>query len=88
MNPYTSNGHKTVCAESMQEAALIFAKRKARKAYGRHGDVRICRMGLHSQDMRLTEFSAFIGTTRGNETTGHDVSFTVYSATVIGFEIR
>lgn len=35
-------------------------------------------MGSYAQDLSFAEFSAFIGTTKGNETIGHNVSFTVY----------
>ena len=64
----------------MREAAAIFAARMARKFYGSKGYCRSCVMGSYSQDGSLAEFSAFIGYTTGrNETTGHNVSFTVYA---------
>jgi hypothetical protein len=81
MNTYKSNGHRDVTAESMKEAAQIFADRKARKAYGKGGYARTCTLGSWSQDNSLGEFSAFIGYSTGrNETTGGNAYFTVYSA--------
>ena len=77
---YISNGFRSVQAETMKEAAAIFAKRAARKTYGSRGDVRTCNVGSYSQDGTLAEFSAFVGLTRGNETTGHNIQFTVRTA--------
>ena len=81
MNKYTSNGFKSVKAESMTEAANIFANRAARRKYGKSGYSRTCTMGSYAQDGSLAEFSAFIGYTTGqNETTGNNINFTVYRA--------
>lgn len=75
---YTSNGFRSVTAESMMQAAHIFAHRAARKRYGRRAYSRTCIMSAHAQDGRLAEFSAFIGYTTGrNETTGNNIHFTV-----------
>ena len=79
MNTYTTNGCKSVTAESMKEAAQIFAQRMARKEFGKRGGCRTCTIEAYAQDGRLAEFSAFIGITRGHETTGHNVNFTVYA---------
>jgi len=63
----------------MRDAAEMFANRAARRAYGRRGYARTCTEGAHSQDYTLAEYSAFIGYTTGpNETTGHNVQFTVH----------
>jgi hypothetical protein len=61
----------------MKEAAAIFAARLARREFGKRGEARTCTIGSYSQDGTLGEFSAFIGLTKGNETTGRNVSFTV-----------
>lgn len=72
---YSSRGFRSVLAESMKEAAFIFARRLARKEFGKRGDVRTCELGSWAHC--LGEFSAFIGITKGAETTGHNVNFTV-----------
>lgn len=78
---YVSSGFRSVTTESIREAAEIFANRAARKSYGKRGYARTCNMSAHAQDMRLAEFSAFIGYTTGkNETTGHNINFTVHRA--------
>ena len=75
---YTCNGFRPVEAESIREAASIFANRAARRAFGRSGYARTCQIQAHARDMSFAEFSAFIGYTTGrNETTGHNVQFTV-----------
>ena len=78
MNSYHTHGRKPVLAETFTDAGRIFARREARDLYGPSGDCRTCRMGGYSTDGSAAEFSAFIGRTRGNETTGHNVLFTVY----------
>lgn len=80
MKKYTTSGCKAVKAESMNEAAEIFAGRMARKAYGRGGYCRTCTKTSWAQDGSLGEFSAFIGyNTSIRETTGHNINFTVYA---------
>lgn len=55
MKKYTCNGFNSVSAESINDAANIFANRAA-------------------------EYSAFIGRTTGpNETSGHNINFTVFA---------
>lgn len=79
MNKYKqcSSDSPAVRAERMPEAARVFAQRIARKFYGRNADVRTCNENSHSQDGSYAEYSAFIGITRNNATTGHNVSFSV-----------
>lgn len=80
MRKYTANGFKSVMAERITEAAQVFANRAARREFGRKGYCRTCTQGAYSQDGRLAEYSAFIGYTTGrNETTGHNINFTVYA---------
>lgn len=64
----------------MAEAAQIFANRAARRYYGRRAYARTCNCTAWSQDNTLREFSAFIGYSTGqNETTGSNVTFTVFA---------
>jgi hypothetical protein len=78
MNKYTTSGRRAVKAESMKAAAEVFANRAARDKFGRSGYCRTCTLGSWSQDNTLGEFSAFIGRSTGrNETTGHNINFTV-----------
>jgi hypothetical protein len=63
----------------MSSAAEVFANRAAREKFGRSGYCRTCALQSWSQDNTLGEFSAFIGYSTGrDETTGHNVNFTVY----------
>ncbi len=79
MNKYTCNEFKGVTAESIKEAAKIFATRAAKRKYGRAAYCRTCTMGSYAEDGRLAEFSAFIGYTTGqNETSGNNINFTVH----------
>ena len=75
---YRCEKHTPIIAETIKDAARIFANRKARAEFGVKGEARTCEIGAYAQDGRLAEFSAFIGITRGNETTGRNVHFTVY----------
>ena len=78
MNKYTTSGFRPVRAETMKEAAEIFAGRAARKAFGKKGYVRICNLESYSQDNTLGEYNAFIGYRTGQgETTGVNERFTV-----------
>jgi len=74
---FTSSGLRAVFADGLGEAAAIFAARLARKSYGARGDVRALSVSSYAADNTLAEYSAFIGLTRGHETTGHNVNFTV-----------
>jgi hypothetical protein len=79
MSTYLSPGHKSIAADSMQEAAQIFADRKARKIFGKSGYCRTCLLGSWSQNGEMGEFSAFIGYSTGaNETAGINVNFSVF----------
>lgn len=85
MNTYTSPGYRAVRADTMHDAAEIFAGREARKRYGKSGYVRTCNQQAHAADGSLAEYDAFIGYTpagkhnRGN-TVGNNIRLTVYLA--------
>ena len=80
MKNYTCSGFRAVKAESMRDAAEIFATRQARRDYAKKGYTRTLNLEAHSQDNTLAEWSAFIGYSTGrNETTGHNFRFTVYA---------
>ncbi len=75
---YSTNGCRSVQAESMRVAAETFATRMARREFGRQGYARTCNLTSWSQDGSLGEYHAFIGYRTGqHETTGRDVQFTV-----------
>jgi len=75
---YHCNGFRSVRAEGILDAAEVFAKRAARRAFGRRGIVRTLNEESWTKDFSLIEFSAFIGYASGhNQTTGHNVRFTV-----------
>jgi len=79
VNTFTCSGFQSVKADTITAAAEIFAKRAARKKYGRSGYCRTIREDAYAQDGRLSEFSAFIGYKTGPcETSGSSISFTVY----------
>lgn len=81
MRKYTCTGFKSVLAESLTSAAWLFAYRAAKRRYGRSGYCRTCVQQAYAEDMRLAEYSAFIGTTTDrNETTGHNIMFTVHAS--------
>lgn len=78
MTLFHCSGHRSVRAEGILEAAEVFAKRAARRAFGRRGIVRVLREDSYAPDYSLIEFEAFIGYASGqNETTGRNVRFTV-----------
>ena len=77
---FTSSGLRAVFADGLGEAAAIFAARLARKSYGSRGNVRTLNVSSYASDNSLAEYSAFIGLTRGGETTGHTVNFTVFQS--------
>lgn len=79
MNRYTSNGMRAVMAETMADAAEIFANRSARKEFGRRGYARTCTQNSYAKEGSLAEYNAFIGVRSGQgETSGHNIMFTVY----------
>ena len=78
MTLFHCNGFRSVRAEGILEAAEVFAKRAARRAFGRRGIVRVIREDSYAPDYSLIEFEAFIGYPSGhNQTTGRNVRFTV-----------
>jgi hypothetical protein len=75
---YISAGMRAVTAESMRDAAEIFATRLARKSYGRSAYARTLNLNSWSQDNTVGEWESFVGYRTGmHETTGHNVRFTV-----------
>lgn len=78
MNLYACSGFKSVRADSIRDAAEIFARRAARRAFGRRGIVRTMVEDSYTRNLSIVEFAAFIGYSTGrNETTGHNIRFTV-----------
>jgi hypothetical protein len=72
------NGHRSVRAAGIREAAKVFSLREARRAFGKRGLVRMLYVDCCTEDGSLAEFEAFIGYPSGrNETTGHNIRFTV-----------
>lgn len=78
MTLYRCNGFRSVRAEGIADAADIFARRTARRAFGRRGIVANLVEDSYVPNLSIVEFAAFIGYSSGrNETTGHNVRFTV-----------
>lgn len=82
---YTTSGMRSVHADTMREAAAIFATRMARRSYGRSGYCRTLMQQAAAQNGSLAEYRAFIGYTpagkhNAGSTVGHNVHFTVYAA--------
>jgi hypothetical protein len=76
---YTTAGMRAVTAESMSEAAEIFALRIGRRKYGRRARVAARNQTAHSQDGRVAEFSVFVGRPVAGGTDGHNINLTVRS---------
>jgi hypothetical protein len=75
---FRCSGFRSVRADSIRDAAETFAKRAARRAFGRRGIVRTLVEDSCTRNLSIVEFAAFIGFPTGrNETTGHNVRFTV-----------
>jgi hypothetical protein len=75
---FRCNGFRSVRALGIRDAAEIFARRAARRAFGRRGIVRTMVEDSYTRNLSIVEFAAFIGYPTGrNETTGHNVRFTV-----------
>jgi hypothetical protein len=75
---YRCNGFRSVRSDSIRDAAEIFAKRAARRTFGRRGIVRTLVEDSYTRNLSIVEFAAFIGYPTGpNETTGHNIRFTV-----------
>ena len=75
---YRCNGFRSVRALGIRDAAEVFARRAARRAFGRRGLVRTLVEDSYTRNLSIVEFAAFIGYGTGpNETTGHNIRFTV-----------
>jgi hypothetical protein len=75
---FRCSGFRSVRALGIYDAAEIFARRAARRAFGRRGIVRVLNEDSYTRNLSIVEFAAFIGYPSGrNETTGHNVRFTV-----------
>jgi hypothetical protein len=78
MTLFRCNGFRSVRALGIHAAAEIFARRAARRAFGRRGIVRTLVEDSYTRNLSIVEFAAFIGYPSGrNETTGQNVRFTV-----------
>ena len=78
MNLYRCSGFRSVRSDSIRDAAEVFARRAARRAFGRRGIVRTMVEDSYVPNLSIVEFAAFIGYPTGpNETTGHNIRFTV-----------
>lgn len=83
MTLYRCNGFRSVRALGIHDAAEVFARRAARRAFGRRGIVRTLVEDSYVPNLSIVEFAAFIGYPTGhNETTGHNVRFTVINGGV------
>jgi hypothetical protein len=75
---FRCNGFRSVRSDSIRDAAGVFAKRAARRAFGKRGLVRTMVEDSYVPNLSIVEFAAFIGYSSGpNETTGHNIRFTV-----------
>ena len=78
---YHCDGLRPIRETSVQEGdhpSTIFARRLARRAFGRKGIVRTLVEDSWDENRDLIEYAAFIGYRSGpGETTGHNVRFTV-----------
>ena len=75
---FRCNGFRSVRALGMRDAAEVFARRAARRAFGKRGLVRSLVEDSYVPNLSIVEFAAFIGYPTGrNETTGHNFRFTV-----------
>ncbi len=78
MTLYRCNGFRSVRALGIRDAAEVFARRAARRAFGKRGLVRTMVEDSYVPNLSIVEFAAFIGYSTGpNETTGHNIRFTV-----------
>ena len=84
MTLFRCNGFRSVRAEGIYSAAEVFARRAARRAFGRRGLVRTLVEDSYVPNLSIVEFAAFIGYSSGrNETTGHNFRFTVINGGVL-----
>ena len=78
MTLFRCSGFRSVRALGIYDAAEIFARRAARRAFGKRGLVRTLVEDSYTRNLSIVEFAAFIGYPSGhNETTGHNFRFTV-----------
>ena len=78
MTLFRCNGFRSIRALGMRDAAEIFARRAARRAFGKRGLVRVLNEDSYTRNLSIVEFAAVIGYPSGrNETTGHNYRFTV-----------
>jgi len=77
----TSANMRAVLADSMHEAAGMFAERMSRKRYGKNGSVAALRQDCYSQDGAMAEYEAFVGRYdyKNHDTSGGNVRFSVYA---------
>ena len=81
---FRCSGFRSVRALGIAEAAEVFARRAARRAFGRRGYVRSLVEDSYVPNLSIVEFAAFIGYSTGrNETTGHNYRFTVVNGGVL-----
>ena len=82
MTIYRCAGLRAIRQSSVPEGehpSAIFARRLARRAFGRRGIVRTLVEDSWTQSRDLIEYGAFIGYRSGpGETTGHNIRFTVF----------
>jgi hypothetical protein len=82
MKTFTCDNHKAVEIDSMEQAATIFALRKATAKFGKQARVGALRMDCWDENGRFAEFDAFIGyrpDPKRNEISGHNVRFIVHA---------
>jgi hypothetical protein len=78
MNKYSCNGFRSVVAESMKDAAEIFATRAARRSYGRSAYCRTLNQEYYAENGSFAGYSAFVGRRSDRQyTVGHNFCFTV-----------
>lgn len=75
---YTADGFRPVEAETMSEAANIFASRLARREYGKSG-VSHANQNSYSRDGLMGQYQAFVGRydRKSRSSTGDNVWITV-----------
>jgi hypothetical protein len=70
---FSCTGFRRVAAETPHQAAMIFANRAARRAFGRRGYCRVIRHASWTKNGMWHSFEAFIGyDVSRNETTGYN----------------
>jgi hypothetical protein len=79
MNKYSSPGFYSVVAESMKDAAEIFATRAARRSYGRSAYCRTLNQEYYAENGSFAGYSAFVGRKSDDRTctVGHNFCFSV-----------